>query len=486
MNNISTKYPSCSAIKAFKVSGDTGMGEKRVYLINSAYSSEVKSFFSDSPIVVDRKELITYMEQAEYEYLHSEGKYRENISQYYEDNLKLVQRIQTDYVEISAKITEDGTRIYVQFDEKNDFYSKYVRAIALPLVTEYVFSKIQSINGGVIKLTPVFTGKVGNVEEDNNSLYSSDMKGTNELYYGVPGTGKSFAVDERVAGKQYERVVFHPEYSYADFVGQIMPKVSEDGKTIEYSFVEGPFTRILKEAYKEENKDKMLFLVIEELNRGNAPAIFGDIFQLLDRDSDGKSKYGIKNVDIARVVFGQDQSLREIKIPNNVTILATMNTSDQNVFTLDTAFQRRWNMKLVSNQFRADHDFADMHISDTSITWRTFNETINDLIVTKNAVVSTEDKRIGTYFISAQDLQVGSDIFPEKVLKYLWDDAVRFSREIVFNIKDFPTLELVIEHFEKSNNDERLKVFRSGLFGIMADKTHQNANLIINEGEEDE
>ena len=142
-----------------------------------------------------------------------------------------------------------------------------------------------------------------------------------------------------------ERVVFHPDYMNTDFVGQILPTVKGEGdeKEITYDFTPGPFTRVLKKAINDPGKH--YYLVIEEINRGNAPAIFGEIFQLLDRESDGTSSYKITNYNIASEVFGNKET--PVFIPSNLSILATMNTADQNVFTLDTAFQRRWDMKMI-------------------------------------------------------------------------------------------------------------------------------------------
>lgn len=170
--------------------------------------------------------------------------------------------------------------------------------------------------------------------------------GVNVLLYGVPGCGKSHEIKTKYCNdkKYMERVVFHPDYTYSDFVGQILPKT--DGVTISYPFTEGSFTTILRKAIHDPGH--MYYLVIEEINRGNAPAIFGEVFQLLDRE-DGTSEYGINNFDIARCVYGAGMEEEEIKIPGNLTILATMNTADQNVFTLDTAFKRRWSLRNIKN-----------------------------------------------------------------------------------------------------------------------------------------
>lgn len=170
--------------------------------------------------------------------------------------------------------------------------------------------------------------------EDN--IECRNPKGSNILFYGVAGVGKSHTINQMTNNdKQFiERVIFHPDYLNTDFIGQILPSM-EDGK-ITYKFKAGTFTKILKKAIN--NPSYHYYLIIEEINRGNAPAIFGEIFQLLDRNSSGRSQYEISHDLIAHYVYGNENQM--IYIPSNLSIYATMNTADQNVFTLDTAFQR--------------------------------------------------------------------------------------------------------------------------------------------------
>lgn len=310
--------------------------------------------------------------------------------------------------------------------------------------------------------------------------------GENVLLYGVPGSGKSYTIKKKYCSdkKLMERVVFHPDYTYSDFVGQILPRVIKDeGNTegrLRYIFSSGPFTNMLKKA--EDNPGNMYFLVIEEINRGNAPAIFGEIFQLLDRDEHGTSEYGITNYDVALEVYKDAE--HEIKLPSNLTILATMNTSDQNVFTLDTAFQRRWDMKMIENNIdKAVH--ADKKILDTDITWRSFNETINKAVIENSmGAASSEDKRLGTYFVKASDIiyncnenSINIDEkdkafkengrFPEKVLKYLWDDVFKYNREDIFDEK-YKSLEEVVFDFKHGKRFDvfKLKFYEDELVNI--------------------
>lgn len=319
---------------------------------------------------------------------------------------------------------------------------------------------------------------------ENHIDESKRLKGgVNVLLYGVPGCGKSFMIVNKYCkgADAVERVVFHPDYTYGDFVGQILPLTDAETGKIRYEFSPGPFTRILSDAYNHPTKKYCL--IVEEINRGNAPAIFGDVFQLLDRDEEGYGAYEITNADVAAKVYLQGQAAKKIKLPSNLFIFATMNTSDQNVFTLDTAFQRRWNMRMVENDvFKSK--IAKKHILDTSIEWSKFADTINSLIITKNVgMTSSEDKRLGAYFVTERDLKyytTNDNItqeeadeknhnFPEKVLKYLWDDAFKFTRDEVFK-SNYDSLEKLIKAFENAQGDKRFNVFADDIFGLNQDE----------------
>ena len=315
-----------------------------------------------------------------------------------------------------------------------------------------------------------------NLLSENNSKIERLTGGENILYYGVPGSGKSYAISKICSDERYmERVVFHPDYTYSDFVGQILPRLNGDNK-LEYIFTAGPFTRVLQKANEDPNH--MYYLIIEEINRGNAPAIFGEIFQLLDRNEEGSSEYGISNYEVANEIY-KDSSC-SVKIPSNLTVLATMNTSDQNVFTLDTAFQRRWKMKHIPNKFNDKH--ATDIIQGTQITWGAFATVINELVVDISIdVAGSADKRLGAYFARIQELK--ADVFPEKVLKYLWDDAFRMDKETIFDEK-YKALEDVIEEYELSTTDKLQSVLRSSVYKKMLDKVEQTKEVSPEESED--
>ena len=340
---------------------------------------------------------------------------------------------------------------------------------------------------------------INDVKKDDsgtdNGLGSSlpNFTPTQIIYYGVPGCGKSNKIREQlkdVPEKNKVRVVFHPEYTNAEFIGQILPKVNGH---VTYEFTPGPFTQIIKRAYL--NPNEQFYLVIEEINRGNAAAIFGDTFQLLDRlkagetDSlgndpanasvntftEGWSQYFVQNDDVNAYIRGTENSIQignirfdsntAIRLPPNLSILATMNTSDQNVFTLDNAFQRRFDMELVRNEFDltkpAVNAQYNAEIDDTGIKWGQFWGWINAKITaTLKGLSSTEDKRLGVWFVSNAGGIIDDKVFAEKVLKFLWDDVFKFKRPQIF-ADGIDTLEKLINSFEKpSEGKERFDVFK--------------------------
>lgn len=304
----------------------------------------------------------------------------------------------------------------------------------------------------------------------------------NILLYGVPGAGKSHEIKTKYCSdeKFMERVVFHPDYTYSDFVGQILPRVEKDesgNEKLKYVFTPGPFTKMLKKA--EKDPDHYYYLVIEELNRGNAPAIFGEIFQLLDRkDEDefpseevGESEYGISNYEVATEVYEDEE--HPVRIPSNMYILATMNTADQNVFTLDTAFQRRWDMRQIENKFDESEHSKDI-IAGTKVNWGAFATVINDMVLEINVdMASSEDKRLGTYFAKKKELEVNR--FPEKVLKYLWDDAFKMDKTAIFN-ENCKSLEEVVATYETAANDKLAAVLRLSVYEKMLSKMKNTDN----------
>lgn len=330
-------------------------------------------------------------------------------------------------------------------------------------------------------------------KEKLQSITNRAKGGYNKIYYGAPGCGKSRFVSDMlnkasVLNENKIRVTFHPEYANCDFIGQILPTISmndEGEEVVKYIFNPGPFTLALKTAY---NTSDMVYLVIEEINRGNAAAIFGDMFQLLDRVKDENSadftdseypvcnpnmqEYLSKNVQDSDVI---DKLKGGVFIPSNLTILATMNSSDQNVFTLDTAFKRRWSFEQISNDINNDHNhsYKDFYIPGTNVTWAVFLSKINETILDYKIQNQTnEDKRLGKYFVTkdclTEKVEAISDVdavardFAYKVLEYIWNDVCKIGREDWFNTEKYKTLEDLVEAFTNPKDDESpLSVFQN-------------------------
>lgn len=281
-----------------------------------------------------------------------------------------------------------------------------------------------------------------------------EIGGYNKLLYGVPGCGKSFKVSNEILGDVKDenifRTTFFLDYSNADFIGQLLPKT--DGKNVTYEPSFGPFTKALKRAYETK---EMVYLVVEEITRGNAAAIFGDLFQLLDRLDEekaikkggaakvGDSEYPITN-NFLETYLGIEEG--KVIIPSNLSLIATMNTSDQNVFPLDTAFKRRWDREKVAiNWDKAT--FADKCIPYTDFSWKQFAESINNLMDSKEAEGTiSEDKKLGPFFISESTLVEEEKRYEEtkenerklvsftnNVVDYLYNDVTQFNHEVIFS-----------------------------------------------------
>lgn len=332
------------------------------------------------------------------------------------------------------------------------------------------------------------------------------------IYYGVPGCGKSYEVNKvinaeldkyGVTDKEYHKVrcVFHPEYCNADFVGQIYPYVKPDNGGVEYRFKPGPFAEIVRRAYR--NPAEPFFLVIEEINRGNAAAIFGEMFQLLDRIrpedgpeelsgniyNTGWSSYGVTNIDVNAYVRQKSTDNPEkieydysipygdkikfinntaVRLPPNLSIYATMNTNDQNVFTMDNAFQRRFKSKMIRNVLDENSAQYKTEIDDTGVCWGDFREWINEkILLPQTAVLKADDKCLGGWFITGEKIngvdKIKKEDFAEKVLKYLWDDVFKRNKSGEIFVKDdkVNSLSDLIDAFETSVGFESFeKIFK--------------------------
>ena len=299
---------------------------------------------------------------------------------------------------------------------------------------------------------------------------------------GITGTGKSHFINNILLGnivetKQVIRTIIHPDYSYSDFIGYITPHTIN--KKIIYSYQPGPFTLALKKAI--ENPKLNIYLVIEEINRGNISAIFGDIFQLLDRISDYKSndhnisKYKIENDEIYNYLkeelgenyLKRNYSTKKIYLPSNLNIICTMNTADQNKNLLDTAFRRRFNNLIIklndndinSNYMKNINSIVKNNIFDGKYDWIYFIKKINKYIdnCNKNYYTISEDKKLAPFFINNDDIKY-KDTFCDKVIYYLKNDVFKYTNNVLkegyTSIKNkFLNGYDILKEFEVDNNE---------------------------------
>lgn len=240
----------------------------------------------------------------------------------------------------------------------------------------------------------------------------------------------------------YERVTFHPNYSYAQFVGTYKPVQDEaDEKQIKYEYVPGAFMRIYVSA--KNNPSQNFLLLIEEINRANVAAVFGDVFQLLDRKADGTSEYPVTvSEDIKKYLTKNGIQEDVLSIPSNMYIWATMNSADQGVFPMDTAFKRRWEFEYIGideNEKEVESFYIPIN-NNKKVKWNELRRAINDKLIELGI---NEDKLLGPFFMNKTVLEnaMNKDInfiksFESKVLMYLFEDAAKMKVRQLFNLQD--------------------------------------------------
>ena len=287
------------------------------------------------------------------------------------------------------------------------------------------------------------------------------------MYYGAPGTGKSYRIASLIKESypgytEYDdnpyvfRTTIYRDYSYYDFIGNIMP-VTKEGK-VSYEFVPGIFTTALCTALRTQDRNIDVYLILEEMSRGDIASIFGDIFQLLDRDDTGKSMYGINNKSIYEylILNGVIKTGHKIIIPSNLHIIGTVNTSDQNVNVIDTAFKRRFDFKYIgvdpiddNKDGKYVNNFDVQFTNDDTYEWVKLYQAINHIII--NDLGLAEDKQLGPFFLKDKGRDdANREQVADKLLHYLWQDVERVSYTgaslFDYSIKSFSQLYSTFKH----------------------------------------
>lgn len=548
--------PSSFVVKQNKIVTDSGSGEAKLFVGSVSQENEFDELFAFNDIYKYcflKDNLLEYINQLKMEYVYQVvNKYADVSLNVWTSNFDELHNYNDDSLCFTLRKFVSGNRYYIRSDD--DIFSKYLRKIILPKITDITVckdcdrkivelylsanfnvdkNKLDSNSSAVDENKLRFCEWLSHQENENgtiftsksvesyincmNRLYSSFInikkhssifeinsvveildyfeqlkdqpdfndidksigkrsgsngikqyikylritdKPCNRIVFGAPGTGKSFLLKEEEIrfisnGWNVERVTFHPDYSYASFVGCYKPVPDKDdqgNKVITYKYVPGPFIRCLKKAYAHPNQN--VLLIIEEINRANVAAVFGDVFQLLDREKNGESTYPINASedlkDYLRTEYEDDEDkihtdiknktqwLSKLIIPSNMYIWATMNSADQGVFPMDTAFKRRWEFEYIGindgEEGIADYKYNIGKGDDArEVNWNELRKAINEQLIRFNV---NEDKLMGPYFIKTDDLDKGTEdfikVFKNKVIMYLFEDAAKQKRKSLF------------------------------------------------------
>ena len=432
------------------IQGKIGLSDEDMDKTAMLFFNTINSLVNLSDVDEQRKILKEYCENEYSNGLRSTGRFT-SILYYLDDSYYAINSKSINTVQLLSLVFGEEIKLSKRLDnyiDSNFIYHKFLDDLA----DLYDFDKLKINDFEVFDAFShwLCDKKLGYYFDENTkakvnifplsfSMPNIKVDGLkrNIIYFGAPGTGKSYNLnkDMETLTTDYERVTFHPDYSYANFVGTYKPVPK--GESISYEYVPGPFMRSLVKALK--NPENPFLLIIEEINRANVAAVFGDVFQLLDRDANNESRYAIETSEDMRNYLKRElnEDFDKIKIPSNMFIWATMNSADQGVFPMDTAFKRRWDFKyfginhneeLVSN--------INVELNGQLISWNDLRKAINEELLTYRI---NEDKLLGPFFAFNEylDSEIPLDEFKEtfknKIIMYLFEDAARSKRNDLFS-----------------------------------------------------
>lgn len=446
------------------------------------YNSEIAKKKSNINRVEVFKEIISYRETG----LKSDNIAAQNEREWKENEKRNLREL-INILEYSNFIRKESEKIYLKKEEK---MSNEEKLMFYDILYFDEYWEIPNINEDKMNMYEIkqsyfdyFDKNIyGYARKENEPMTENLDKPHQRIFFGAPGTGKSYLLNEDAKtyfGNNYERVTFHPNYMYGNFIGTFKPfpvKLEDGNETITYKYVPGVLLRLLIKAIK--NPATNYLLIIEEINRANTAAVFGDFFQLLDRNGNGESEYGIAVSEDLKLYLEEQfdknnltenekrylgENLDKITLPPNFYIWSTMNSADQGVMPLDTAFKRRWEFeytgiddaynKSKDESGKSEFDDYKFRANEKELAnWNDFRVKINE-ILSKCHV--PEDKLLGPYFVSksilaSKDIDKITNTIKNKVLMYLYEDAGRQHRKRIFKEGKWETYSKLCEAFDEN------------------------------------